>query len=495
MHRIVGLDVSGDAVRLVTLESSFRGFAVQEARSAPLDGEGTPGERLARALERLALTPPLNPEDSVAAALPGSRVASHLVTLPFTDTRRIEQVLPAEVESAIPFEMDEVVWDYMILSQTEGRTELLVAVVRKDVLREALSALAAVGIEPRVLTFGPLALGALGERGLITEDGQVRAEGAALPSVALLEAGPDRADLCLLDAGQPSLGRSLGTASGAAWAAAHVEESALNRLLAPLIRDLKISLRARGSRGASPQKILLSGPIALLPGAAERISAELQLPVEPLSLAGTAPQAPGSETALALGLALRAQQPRGRINFRRGEFAFTKGLSEVRGQLGRFAVAASIILVLALGLGLARLTSLSNQAKSYDDALCTATKRILGTCYTDYRQALGALSGGKSKAAGIPRVSGSEILAEFMAQFPDEEVPSIEELDITTTSVRVRGVAESFGKVDEVTSKLKKDKCFGEIKSPRVEKQRDSAKVNFNFDFAYLCSGETGGGA
>ncbi len=495
MHRIVGLDVSGDAVRLVTLESSFRGFAVQEARSAPLEGEGTPGERLSRALTKLALTPPLNSEDTVAAALPGSRVASHLVTLPFTDTRRIEQVLPAEIESAIPFEMEEVVWDYTILSQTDGRTELLVAVVRKDVLREALAALAAVGIEPRVLTFGPLALGALGEKGLITEDGQVRQDGAALPSVALLEAGPDRADLCLLDAGQPSLGRSLGTASGAVWAAAHLEEAALQRLLAPLVRDLKISLRARGSRGAAPRKIFLTGPISQLPGAAEHISAELQLPVGPLSLAATAPQAPGPDTALALGLALRAQQPRGRINFRRGEFAFIKGLSEFRGQLGKLAVAASILLVLALGLGIARLASLSRQAKDYDDALCGATKKILGTCYTDYRQALGALSGGKSKAAGIPRVSASEILAEFMAQFPEDEVPLTEDIDITTTSVHVKGVADSFGKIDEITTKLKKDKCFGEIKAPRVEKQRDGTKVTFNFDFPYLCSGEPGGGA
>lgn len=495
MHRIVGLDVSGDAVRLVTLESGFRGFAVQDARTAPLEGEGPPAERLGRALAQLALQPPLGPDDAVAAALPGSRVASHLVTLPFTDSRRIEQVLPAEVESAIPFEMDEVVWDYTVLAQANGRTEILVAVVRKDVLREAIAQLALVGIEPRVITFGPLALSALGEKGLIAEAGASAEPGAPVVSIALLEAGPDRADFCLLDGGQPSLGRSLGTASGALWTAARDDAAALQKLLAPLIRDLKISLRARGARGGAPQRVFLTGAIAGLPGAAERISAELLLPVEPLSLAASAPLAPGPDTALALGLALRAQQPRGRINFRKGEFAFTKGLSQVRGQLGKLAIAASILLVLALGLGVSRVSSLSNQAKGYDEALCSATKKILGTCYTDYRQALGALAGSKSKAAGIPRVSASEILAELMAQFPDDQVPSLEDVDLTTTTLRIKGVAESFGKVDEIITRLKKDKCFGEIKSPRVEKQRDGQKVNYGFDFAYLCSGEQSGGA
>jgi len=49
---------------------------------------------------------------------------------------------------------------------------------------------------------------------------------------------------------------------------------------------------------------------------------------------------------LALGLALRAQLPRGRINFRKGEFAFKQDLSQVRGRLVRFGVAAALLLVL-----------------------------------------------------------------------------------------------------------------------------------------------------
>lgn len=468
MHRTVGLDWSQDALRVATLQSGFRGFAIQDVRSVAVGPDG-----LKPAVDALGLVPPLGPDDTVAVALPGALVATHLVTLPFTDPKRIEQVLPAEVESAIPFDLADVVWDYAILGQANGKTDVLVGIVKKSVLRDQLAAFEAAGIEPRVVTLAPLALAGLGEKGLLSDT-----------NVAILDAGPDRADLALLDGSRPVLARALASSNAQAWQAAQSDESARAKLINLLGRDLKISLKARK---AAPQKLLLAGPAAAL---AESLGAELQIPAEPVTLPSGGPDA-----ALALGLAVRAQSPRGRINFRKGEFAFTKDLSQVRGQLARLGVAAAILLVLGLGLGMARLASLHRQAAAYDEAVCTATRRILGTCLTDYRQAIGQLSGGRSRAAGIPRVSGAEVFAELVAHMPEGSMPLLDEVEVTTTSIRVKGTADSFAKVDDIISALKKDKCFGEIKQPRVEKLRDGSKVSFAFDFAYACSGETPGGA
>ncbi len=489
MHRIVGLDVSGDKVRLVALESGFRGFSVLEARSLALPEGATPGERLKAALAEL----PRAEDDTYAVALPGTQVASHLVTLPFTDTRRIEQVLPGEVEGAIPFDLEEVVWDHAVLSQANGRTEVLVGVVKKSALQQALASFAEAGIDPLLVTFAPLALATPSERGMVAPDGA--AEGAV--TEAVLEAGPERADFCLLDAGRPVLARSLSSAGAPLWESARTDPRAVDRLLAPLARDLKMSLRMRAKSGAV-SRLLVAGDLAALPGAVERLSADLGIRVEPLALAGEAAQVaqgPGADYVLALGLALRAQQPRGRLNFRKGEFAFTRDLSQVRGHLARLAVAAAVLLALAVGLGAARIASLSRQGRDYDDALCAATRKIVGTCMTDYRQAVAALSGGRSKAAGIPRVSAADVLAELVAHLPDDAMPTLEDVDLTTTAIRLRGTAESFGKVDQILTALKKDRCFGEIKQPRTEKQRGTEKVQFSIDFAYTCSGEQPGGA
>jgi len=484
MHRIVGLDLAGDSVRLVALESGFRGFSIARTAQAPLTRESPPGERLKAALPGLGLA-----GDSIAVALPGAQVASFPMTLPFTDARRIEQVLPAEIEGAIPFDLDDVVWDYSVLAQRDGKSELLVAVVRKQSLRDALSALAEAGVDPKVVTFAPLALAALGERRLL--DGMPAAGGEA-PVLAILDAGPDRADFCVLRDGRAELARSLPTAGAAAW-----EGQDLTRLLGPLVRDLKITLRSLpGKKLPPPARLLLTGAIARLPGAAGMLAAELGFPAVTLQFAPGA-QVPegGASHALALGLALRAQQPRGRLNFRKGEFAFTKDVSQLRGVAARLAALGGLVLLLAVGLGVARLGALNRLTAAYDEALCAATEKILRKCHTDWREALAALRGGNSRAASIPRVSGTEILAEVTRHLPEDALPALEEVDITTTRVLIKGVAEGFGQVDRIISALKRDRCFGEIKQPRVEKQRDSQKVGFAIEFAYTCSGESAGGA
>lgn len=481
MHRNVGLDWAQDVLRVATVQSGFRGFVIQDVRSAPLPADGAPAERLQAALIALQLNPPLGPDDSVAVGLHGTMVSTHLLTLPFMDTKRIEQVLPAEVEGAIPFDLSEVVWDWTLLAQAGGKTDVLVGVVKKSVLREHLEVLAAAGIDPRLVTLAPLALAALGERGVLVSEGNPPL------TAAILDAGPDRADLALLDGGTPVLARALAAANAQAWVPAAADPAARARLLATLIRDVKISLRARN---ADPQRMLLAGKLASLPEAPERLSAETQIPTEPIKL-----PAGGPEDALALGLAFRAQFPRGRINFRKGEFAFTRDLSQVRGKLLRFGIAAAVLLVLGLVLGVARLSSLRGQAEAYDEAVCTATRRILGSCVTDYRQAIAQLSGGRSPAAGIPRVSAADVLAELVAHMPEGSMPLLDDVEVTTTAVRIKGTAENFGKVDEIVAALRKDKCFGEIKRPQTDRVSGSNKVSFSFDFAYTCSGETGGGA
>ena len=143
MHRIVGLDVAANELRMVALQSGFRGFAVADVRRVPLPEAPSLAERLSAAVSQL---PPMG-DDAIAVALPAAQVASFVFTLPFVDSRRVEQVLPAEVEGAIPFDLEDVVWDHAVLSQGDGKTEVLVAVVKKTALQGILGSVAEAGID------------------------------------------------------------------------------------------------------------------------------------------------------------------------------------------------------------------------------------------------------------------------------------------------------------------------------------------------------------
>jgi len=82
-----------------------------------------------------------------------------------------------------------------------------------------------------------------------------------------------------------------------------------------------------------------------------------------------------------------------------------------------------------------------------------------------------------------------------VARLPDASMPVIEDIDLNTSTVRMRGTVESFGKVDEIVAALRKDRCFGDVKQPSTTKARDGNKVTFSLEFSYTCSGELPGGA
>ncbi|HEY0092939.1 MAG TPA: pilus assembly protein PilM, partial [Archangium sp.] len=111
MARILGLDLGSHSVKGLLLDSNARGPAVKayaEVRRAP---EGDKQETLRNALRELLARPELQQADQVVVALPGQSLATHQLTLPFTDPKRIEATIPFEVESQIPFDLNEAVFD------------------------------------------------------------------------------------------------------------------------------------------------------------------------------------------------------------------------------------------------------------------------------------------------------------------------------------------------------------------------------------------------
>jgi len=133
-------------------------------------------------------------------------------------------------------------------------------------------------------------------------------------------------------------------------------------------------------------------------------------------------------------------------------------------------VAAALLLVLGLVLGVARLSSLRRQAAAHDDAVCSANppdpRELPDGLPPGHRQ----LSGGRSRAAGIPRVSASDVLADAGRVHARRSDAPARRRGSDTTAVRVQGNGDGFGKVEEIVSALRKDKCFGEIKPAKTDK-------------------------
>jgi type IV pilus assembly protein PilM len=103
--------------------------------------------------------------DSVAIAVPGQNGLARFIKLPPVETKQIPQIVRYEARQQIPFDLDDVIWDYQSLGgggeEIEGfalETEVGLFAMKREQVFRALESYRAAGIEVEVVQLTPLAL-------------------------------------------------------------------------------------------------------------------------------------------------------------------------------------------------------------------------------------------------------------------------------------------------------------------------------------------------
>ncbi|MEO8603629.1 MAG: pilus assembly protein PilM [bacterium] len=399
-QRIVSLEIGETELKAAILQTSFRDYKVTGFYRQALNGNGD-------AQIKQFLAQHGEPGDTILTALAGDRVTWRTFFLPFRDVKKLAQTVPFELESTVPFGLDEVVVDYQVLHRDRAGTTVLAALVPREELEHHLERMQRFGADPKVVDVGPLAtlntlslvpdlpptfafldfgprsvtIALYRERiltGLRTLDCAAAPApeetngAAALPLDETTDSAPplllddvidseviDDAAALLLDEaidGAPAAPHDEAT-NGAA--ALPLDEVAINGVAAwsldELIGDVRWSLLALN--GAPLDEDLICY-IAGAPGLLAEIEPVLaQLPAEVrrldrVALRNLTPdvgaQAPAFSSSL--GLALREMAPAATlgVNFRRGEFTFHRGQQELRAALRTVAVLGVIVMLLTV---------------------------------------------------------------------------------------------------------------------------------------------------
>src|SRR5437588_9538601 len=151
----------GNVVRGAVAErnwNSFRLTGVFEEPRAP--GESDLSPALDRLLDRTGSP------DVVLSALAADFVVKRLLELPFSDNRRLHQVVPFALEDHLPFPVDDAVVAFSRVGRSASNTLVMAALARKPDLIHHLDLLAKAGLDPRMVTLSELALAALLTRGV-----------------------------------------------------------------------------------------------------------------------------------------------------------------------------------------------------------------------------------------------------------------------------------------------------------------------------------------
>jgi len=94
----------------------------------------------------------------VVVAVPGQQTLTRFIKMPPVEPKKIPDMVKYEAGQQIPFDMDEVVWDYQVFQEADSPDiEVGIFAIRRELIRNHLSQFTELGIEPVVAQAGPMA--------------------------------------------------------------------------------------------------------------------------------------------------------------------------------------------------------------------------------------------------------------------------------------------------------------------------------------------------
>lgn len=159
-----GIDMGRCALKAVKLRAAAEGqvevLAVEYIEHDKIlsQPDADKHELISSSLEKFLSRNDLS-RDRVAVSVPGQHTLARFTKLPPVAPKRIPDIVRYEADQQIPFDMDEVIWDYQTF-QEEGLPDIEVGIfaMKKELLREHLLHFEQAAIEPSLVQSVPLAV-------------------------------------------------------------------------------------------------------------------------------------------------------------------------------------------------------------------------------------------------------------------------------------------------------------------------------------------------
>jgi type IV pilus assembly protein PilM len=146
--------------------------------------------------------------DTVVISIPGQSGLARFVKLPPVEERKIGDIVRFEAKQQIPFNLDEVVWDYQKIGSgvvTDGfamETEIGLFAIKRDTVNRYLQHFKDVAVEVNTVQMGPLALCNFLAYDLIQSPGENADEPGKKLCLVALDIGTDNSNLVITDGGR-----------------------------------------------------------------------------------------------------------------------------------------------------------------------------------------------------------------------------------------------------------------------------------------------------
>ena len=200
-NAVWGIDIGQCALKAIKLRTAEEGkveamaFDVIEHSKILSQPDADRDELISSALEKFASRNDWQ-GDRFVVGVPGQQTFARFCKMPpidlKKDAKKIPELVRYEASQQIPFDMEDVVWDYQVFT-SEGSPDIEVGIfaIRKDLIRKHLGYFGAVGIAPIGVQAIPAAL-----YNFCSYDGQAAPGGGA---TVIIDVGSQNTDLIIVE--------------------------------------------------------------------------------------------------------------------------------------------------------------------------------------------------------------------------------------------------------------------------------------------------------
>lgn len=470
MARLVGIDVRATHVRVVLLQTQYRGMKVVGFRQAPLASPQDLEETL-----RLVGLPFVQQGEHIAACISGDQLFIRDIELPAAASKQLSDVVPFEIEAQVPLDFDELCYDYRVIGPKSGKEGMRVLSVatRISIVRQQIDTVhRALGVQPERIGAGPLPLANLAH--LVPE---LRGPGLA----AVLDVGLGSSDLLVLQDGMPVFARTLSVGAEAGGQA--------------MVAALRQSQAAWLQRGSEPfLRLYLCGAGSTIDGAAPVLSESLGLavtPLPPLSFEGVPPGAlTGFEKALGLALGLTGAARD--LNLRKGPLAYQQSYAFLKTKLPVAAALFGLILVSFIFSVWAKGKSLDAENESLRQTLASLSEQTLGERVETAEELIEILdkAGAGQERDPQPELDGFDVMVEMSKAIPEEITHDIDEFDVQGDKVKLLGIVSATDEAERIKEELGKHRCFKNVNLAKISQVVNSTRQKYTMTFDVTCDAD-----
>ena len=243
----------------------------------------------------------------VVFSVSGQSVFTRFVKLPPVDESKVVQIIQYEAQQNVPFPIDEVIWDYQLVGNTQqGELEVVLLAIKSDIIEELNEGVESAELRTETVDVAPMALynsvrynegdtegctmvvniGARTTNLLFLEKNRIFSRSIPIAGNAITQSVAAEFNIPFLEADQ--LKRAKGfVALGGAYAEPGDEQQArvskiirnvMTRLHAEVARSINFYRSQQG--GSAPSRMLLSGGTSILPYTDRFFQEKIQIPIE-----------------------------------------------------------------------------------------------------------------------------------------------------------------------------------------------------------------------